>query len=74
MKEIEDVVKNIFEYMVLMLEVGECIEICGFGSFFLYYCELCVGCNFKIGDKVELEGKYVLYFKLGKELCECVNL
>lgn len=71
---VEDVVKEMLEYMVLIFVQGECIEICGFGSFFLYYCVLCIGCNLKIGDKVELEGKYVFYFKSGKELCDCVNI
>lgn len=60
--------------MVGLLFSLDCIEICGFGSFLLYYCFFCIGCNLKIGEIVELDGKYVLYFKLGKELCDCVNV
>lgn len=59
--------------MVDIFVEGGCIEVCGFGSFFFYFCVFCVGCNFKIGVSVKLYGKYVFYFKFGKELCEWVN-
>lgn len=60
--------------MVSIFAQGERIEIRGFGSFFLYYRVLRIGRNSKIGDKVELEGKYVFYFKFGKELRDRVNI
>lgn len=71
--DVELVVKSVIEQMSYVLFNGECIEVCGFGSFVLYYCLLCMGCNFKIGEVVVFFGKYVLYFKFGKELCEWVN-
>lgn len=71
--DVDLVVKLLLEMMGGLLFVGDCIEICGFGSFLLYYCLLCLGCNLKIGELVVLLGKYVFYFKLGKELCEWVS-
>lgn len=73
-KTVEDAVKEMLEHMALTFAQGERIEICGFGSFFLHYCALRTGRNLKTGDKVELEGKYVFYFKLGKELRDCANI
>ncbi|EPE37629.1 integration host factor subunit beta [Candidatus Photodesmus katoptron] len=73
LKEIEDSVKDILEYMASTLEHGGRIEIRGFGSFSLHYREPRIGRNPKTGDKVKLKGKYVPYFKAGKELRDRVN-
>lgn len=67
-KVVEDAVKEIIEYMATTLASGERIEIRGFGSFSLHYRTPRVGRNPKTGDKVELKGKSVPYFKPGKEL------
>jgi integration host factor subunit beta len=59
--------------MANSLSLGERIEIRGFGSFSLHYREPRRGRNPKTGDAVDLSGKYVPYFKPGKEMRERVN-
>jgi integration host factor subunit beta len=59
--------------MTRALVNNERIEIRGFGSFCLHFRGPRSGRNPKTGEKVELPGKYVPYFKPGKELRERVN-
>ena len=72
-KDVELAVKMIIDYMANSLSSGERIEIRGFGSFSLHYREPRRGRNPKTGDAVDLSGKYVPYFKPGKEMRERVN-
>ena len=73
-KDVELAVKMMLVHMAEALAAGERIEIRGFGSFSLHYRAARLGRNPKTGEKVELEGKYVPYFKPGKELREGVML
>lgn len=73
-KDVELAVKMLIEHMASSLARGERIEIRGFGSFSLHYREPRRGRNPKTGDAVDLMGKYVPYFKPGKEMRERVNL
>ncbi|KMT66514.1 integration host factor subunit beta [Catenovulum maritimum] len=72
-KEVELGIKELIDHMADSLANGERIEIRGFGSFSLHYRAPRVGRNPKTGDSVELDGKFVPYFKPGKELRERVN-
>ena len=72
-KDVELAVNMVIEYMANSLSLGERIEIRGFGSFSLHYREPRRGRNPKTGDAVNLSGKYVPYFKPGKEMRERVN-
>ena len=71
-KDVELAVKMIIERMTEALAENNRIEIRGFGSFCLHYRAPRVGRNPKTGDAVSLPGKYVPYFKPGKELRERV--
>lgn len=71
---IEEGVNEILEEIVFVLVMGKCIEIWGFGSFFICDREECVVCNFKNGESVIFEVKIVVYFKVGKKFKECVDL
>ncbi len=71
--DVELGVKEILEYVGQSLATGERIEIRGFGSFSLHFRPPRVGRNPKTGDSVALPGKYVPYFKPGKELRDRVN-
>lgn len=73
LKDIELTVKAIISYMSESLAEGGRIEIRGFGSFSLHYRAPRVGRNPKTGEAVDLKGKYVPYFKAGKELRDRVN-
>lgn len=72
-KDVELAVKMILEEMTQALVNNQRIEIRGFGSFCLHFRGPRQGRNPKTGEKVELPGKYVPYFKPGKELRERVN-
>ena len=72
-KDVEMAVKMILERMTQSLVHNQRIEIRGFGSFCLHYRAPRTGRNPKTGDTVELSGKYVPYFKPGKDLKERVN-
>ncbi|MCK9502872.1 MAG: integration host factor subunit beta [Porticoccaceae bacterium] len=72
-RDVELAVKMILEKMTQALVHNQRIEIRGFGSFCLHYRAPRVGRNPKTGDSVELTGKYVPYFKPGKDLKERVN-
>ena len=72
-KDVEMAVKMILERMTQALVHNQRIEVRGFGSFCLHYRAPRTGRNPKTGDSVELTGKYVPYFKPGKDLKERVN-
>ena len=72
-KDVEMAVRMILENMALTLSNSQRVEIRGFGSFSLHYRAARVGRNPKTGDSVDLRGKYVPYFKPGKELRNRVN-
>lgn len=72
-KDVELAVKMVLERMTQALVHNQRIEIRGFGSFCLHFRAPRMGRNPKTGDTVELSGKYVPYFKPGKELRERVN-
>lgn len=63
----------ILERMTTALINNQRIEIRGFGSFSLHYRAPRIGRNPKTGDSVTLSGKYVPYFKPGKDLRDRVN-
>ena len=72
-KDVELAVKMILEKMTQALVHNQRIEVRGFGSFCLHFRAPRTGRNPKTGERVELSGKYVPYFKPGKDLRERVN-
>lgn len=73
-KEIENMVKDILEFISQSLENSDRVELRGFGSFSLHYRNPRLGRNPKTGDSVKLEAKSVPHFKAGKELKERVDI
>jgi integration host factor subunit beta len=73
LKKAEMVVNAIFENMAEALINEERIEIRGFGSFKVKYYNGYKGRNPKTGDVIEVEGKKLPFFKVGKELSEMVD-
>ncbi len=71
--DVELAVKMVLEKMTHSLVNNARIEIRGFGSFCLHFRAPRVGRNPKTGDSVKLVGKYVPYFKPGKDLRDRVN-
>ena len=72
-RDVELAVKMILEDLTRAMVNNRRIEIRGFGSFCLHYRAPRQGRNPKSGEKVDLPGKYVPYFKPGKELRGRVN-
>ncbi|MCB1667894.1 MAG: integration host factor subunit beta [Porticoccaceae bacterium] len=73
-RDVELAVKMVLEKMTHSLVNNSRIEIRGFGSFSLHFRAPRIGRNPKTGASVELSGKYVPYFKPGKDLRDRVNL
>ena len=72
-RDVEQAVRMILERMANALVSKQRIEIRGFGSFSLHYRAPRTGRNPKTGGSVTLSGKYVRYFKPGKDLRDRVN-
>jgi integration host factor subunit beta len=72
-RDVEQAVRMILERMTTALINNQRIEIRGFGSFSLHYRAPRIGRNPKTGESVTLSGKYVPYFKPGKDLRDRVN-
>lgn len=69
----EIVVETVFDSIKKALMSGEKIEIRGFGNFRLKTRKPRKARNPKTGESVDVPGKKVLYFKVGKALKEMLN-
>src|SRR3989338_5789702 len=69
----KSVVDVILEAITSSVVADSRVEIRGFGSFSLSYRKPRVGRNPKWGEAVQVPGKYVPYFKAGKEMREGVR-
>ena len=72
-KTIATAVKHIFEIMTYNLASGNKIELRGFGSFSTRFRSTRSVRNPKTGQKVNLQARYVVHFKPGKELNAKIN-
>jgi integration host factor subunit beta len=72
-KDVELVVKVILDLMASTLEKGGRIEMRDFGIFCLNYKLPRKGRNPKTGEPINIPGKYLPHFKMGKELRERVG-
>jgi len=73
-KMIKRATKEMLEHMTISLAQGQRIDIRGFGSFSLHYRSSRIGRNPKTGKPVKLNGKYIPYFKPGKQLRDRINI
>ncbi len=72
-KESELAVNTVFDSISHSLEVGNRVELRGFGSFGLKERRSREGRNPKTGERVMVAAKRVLFFKAGKALRERVD-
>jgi len=72
-RDVELAVKTVLEKMGSAFELGDRIEIRGFGSFSLHYRSSRIGRNPITGDSVAVQDKFSPHFKPGKELKERVD-
>ncbi|ADM08997.1 integration host factor beta chain [Parvularcula bermudensis HTCC2503] len=73
MKDVEKLVSAIFDHISTALEQGDRVELRGFGTFSVKYREARTGRNPRTGESVEVEEKWVPFFKAGKEMRERLN-
>jgi integration host factor subunit beta len=73
LKKAEMAVNAIFENIVEALVGNERVEIRGFGSFKVKFYDGYKGRNPKTGDIIEVKGKKLPFFKVGKELEDLVD-
>jgi integration host factor subunit beta len=73
LRQVEKAVDVIFGEISTALGKGSRVELRGFGAFSIRYRERRVGRNPRTGEKVEVEGKHVPFFKAGKGLRERLN-
>jgi len=72
-KDIERIVNVVLDEIVDALARGDRVELRGFGAFTVKHREPRVGRNPRTGDSVEVEEKFVPFFKSGRELRERLN-
>ena len=67
-RDLEKVVATIFEEISLALGRGDRVELRGFGAFSVKTREARTGRNPRTGETVNINRKFVPYFKVGKDL------
>ncbi len=72
-KDIERIVNVVLDEIVDALARGDRVELRGFGAFTVKHREPRTGRNPRTGDSVEVEEKFVPFFKSGRELRERLN-
>ncbi len=73
LEEIDLIVSTIFSEIESALIRGDRVELRGFGAFFVKQRKARIGRNPRTGESVEVEEKFVPFFKTGKELRERTN-
>lgn len=72
-RDVESIVNVVFDEISSALARGERVELRGFGAFSVKHRPARVGRNPRTGEQVEVEEKFVPFFKTGKELREKLN-
>ena len=72
-RDVERIVKVVFDEIVEALSKGDRVELRGFGAFSIKNRQARVGRNPRTGTKVSVTEKYVPVFKTGKEMRERLN-
>ncbi|MEH6404602.1 MAG: integration host factor subunit beta [Sneathiella sp.] len=71
--DVQNIVTTIFNEISDAMARGDRVELRGFGAFSTKERSARVGRNPKTGEAVQVEKKYVPYFKCGKKLRERLN-
>ncbi len=72
-RDVERIVATIFEEIIEAMAAGNRVELRGFGAFSVKRREARTGRNPRTGDSVEVEEKFVPFFKTGKLLRDRLN-
>ncbi|GHA50451.1 integration host factor subunit beta [Amylibacter ulvae] len=72
-RDVELIVATIFDEIIEAMANGDRVELRGFGSFSVKKREARVGRNPRTGESVQVEEKFVPFFKTGKLLRDRLN-
>ena len=72
-RDVERIVTTIFDEITSALARGDRVELRGFGAFSIKGRDARVGRNPRTGQSVEVERKFVPFFKAGKDLRDRLN-
>lgn len=72
-RDVERIVTTIFDEITNTLSQGDRVELRGFGAFSVKERGARVGRNPRTGEAVDVDAKYIPYFKTGKQLREKLN-
>lgn len=72
-RDVENIVNAILDEISDALSSGDRVELRGFGAFSVKHREARSGRNPRTGESVQVEEKWVPFFKTGKELRERLN-
>lgn len=72
-RDVERIVNTVFEEVTNAMSRGDRVELRGFGAFSVKKREARVGRNPRTGETVQVEEKYVPFFKTGKLLRDRLN-
>lgn len=72
-RDVERIVNTIFEEIIAAMSRGDRVELRGFGAFSVKKRDARTGRNPRTGESVEVEEKYVPFFKTGKLLRDRLN-
>ncbi|HEV7371412.1 integration host factor subunit beta [Arenibaculum sp.] len=72
-RDVERIVTTIFDEISAALARGERVELRGFGAFSVKRRDARVGRNPRTGASVQVDEKFIPFFKTGKQLRERLN-
>jgi len=72
-RDVERIVNTVFDEIIEALASGNRVELRGFGAFSVKKRDARTGRNPRSGDTVQVEEKFVPFFKAGKLLRERLN-
>lgn len=72
-RDVERIVTTIFDEITNALSRGDRVELRGFGAFSIKERGARIGRNPRTGDSVQVDSKFIPYFKTGKQLRERLN-
>ena len=72
-RDVERIVNTIFEEIIDAMARGDRVELRGFGAFSVKKRDARTGRNPRTGEAVDVEEKYVPFFKTGKLLGDRLN-
>ncbi|MBN2906404.1 MAG: integration host factor subunit beta [Rhodobacteraceae bacterium] len=72
-RDVERIVNTIFEEIISAMAAGDRVELRGFGAFSVKKRDARTGRNPRTGESVDVEEKFVPFFKTGKLLRDRLN-